>query len=349
MQQRGQATVGKIQVAEAAHGIDLLGTLSAPGVGRLLAGFELTFETARTHIGRMRTYKGLHDQLHQLQVAFFDFLETLVIRTAPPRTASDDEYEDVSRYAGRIGDEIVQPSRDIARHGGLRSGEVAWLGELDDLCGTMAAAAERHDLRTIAKQVRAMDHLIATRSTALNQRLITVAEMLPLDGLEEALDDVVSLIPTDATQDLEALTTSRAALATLHQGLDRLVDEHDRWQGIDSELRDIGAMLAGDRESFAQRWREQHERVVGLCGEATADWIQRMMRSDVPRLETAIEATDPDPVPLAKAFREYRSRADRGFFLLDKRLLEACVELAKLDDPLMSLLGRIQNDRVGGS
>ena len=182
----------------------------------------------------------------------------------------------------------------------------------------MAAASERHDLRTIAKQVRAMDHLIATRSSALNQRLITVTEFLPLGDLEQALDDVVSLIPPNATQDVDALTSSRAALATLHQGLDRLVDEHDRWQGIDAELRDIGAMLVGDRESFAQRWREQHERIVGLCGEDTPDWIERMLRLDVPRLQKAIEATDPDPVPLAKAFRQYRSRADRGFFLLDK-------------------------------
>jgi hypothetical protein len=334
--------VGAERVAAAVRGIGLLRTLSVPGVSQVLVDFEADFRATRNQIARMSTYKGLHDQLHHLQFDYFNFLDAHVGRMRASMQPTDEDYEFVSSYADRIREEVVERSREIAEGSALRPIEIAWIDELERICRTLGEGAGQHDLSPLARGLVGMDHLIGTRSEALNRWLIAIARLLPLDALEHALERVIELVG-GTNDELPTLQTSLGALEEVHTGLDRLVDAHDTWQDVDRELRDIAAALLYDPSSVAQRWPEQNVRVLQLSAECTEEWAAKLMGVDAPRLQQLLKDSTADAPRVARAFRDYRTHAAKGFYNLDRALLEACTELGGLDAPLKDLLGHIQS------
>lgn len=339
------ARVGVEQVDEAVRGIDLLRTLNTPGVLEVLASGEDSFKTIRLQIACMGTYKALHDQLHNLQFGYFNFLEGHIARMASRSDVSDEDFEDVRRYSELIVDQIVEPSRAVATRGGLRLAEMAWIGELQQACELLAQGANARTFDTLRRALDAVDHVIATRSAALNTKLVTVAEQLALQSLKQALDRVIQRLPADAAEDqVRALQASASAVDEMREGLERLLDEHDTWQDVDRELREIAASLALDRSRFARSWPQQHIRVQELSAGSTEAWATALRTVDAPKLTAAIESNGAfDGARLARAFGDYRLHAGKGFFQLDKDVLDACEALARLDQPLQVLLGQIQS------
>jgi len=335
------------QVALAGQGIDLLRTSEVPGVLEVLGEFEHDFRTARNQIARMNTYKGLHDQLHHLQFDFFNFLEANAERMRCSVQPAEDEFEDIGRYAERIRDQVVDPSRAIKAGTDLRPFEVSWIDDLERICSTLADGSTRHDMVTISGAVAEMDHLMGPRSEALNRGLVTIAGLLPLDALEQALKRVIELMKSAAAEELLSLEDSLAALVDVHQSLDHLVDQHDTWQDIDRELRDIGALIAYDPSQLSARWPSQNERVLQMCSESTEEWAQKLTQFDIPKLKLLLADPDTDHGRLARVFGDYRMHAGKGFYNLDKALLKACDDLSGLDTPLNNLLGRIQSHSGG--
>jgi hypothetical protein len=335
--------VGPDRVATAVRGIGLLGTLSLPGVSQVLVEFEADFRAARNQITRMSTYKGLHDQLHHLQFDFYNFLDAHVTRMRTSMQPADEEYELVGSYADRIREEVVERSREIAEGSALRPTEIAWIDELERICRALADGAGRHDLGPVSRGLVGMDHLIGTRSEALNRWLIAIARLLPLAALEQALERVIDLVG-GADDELSTLESSLGALEEVHTGLDRLVDDHDTWQDVDRELRDIAAALLYDPCSVEQRWPEQNARVLQLSAECTEEWAVKLTGVDAPRLEQLLKDSTADQARIARAFRDYRTHAAKGFYNLDRSLLEACTVLGGLDAPLKELLGHIQSN-----
>lgn len=328
------STVAEVSARSVGTGIQALEDLIEAGrdVREAVIAFRADFQAAARQIDILADYKDVHDQLHSLQ---FHCYNPIVIDM---RRLPDDDlaWESIANYEVTL-QGILRDLEQVTRRNRLPASELLWVADVRLAQTDVAQAIEASDLKLLKKAIRPLNRVLITQPTLINARLNAAARTLRLASLVQgisAVRDWLGKAGYDAAR-ISQIELGVAALTTLSASLASLVDEHDRWQIIDLELRRIDQFLDQDITELELSWPDVRERVAPLYLESAEAW-GAALKNDADRVTSALEAAD-----LARArqlFRRFRRRAGERFFRVDIELKRVCDELRKVGEPLASIL-----------
>lgn len=328
------STVVEVTARSVGTGIQALEDLIEAGsdVREAVIAFRADFQAAARQIDILADYKDVHDQLHSLQ---FHCYSPIVIDM---RRLPDDDlaWESIANYEVTL-QSILRDLEQVAERNRLPMSELSWVADVRIAQADVTQAIETNDLKLLRKAVRLLNRVLTTQPSLINARLNTAARSLRLTSLVEGMSAVRNWLRTagyDATR-ISQIELGVAGLTTLSASLATLVDEHDRWQIVDLDLRRIEQFIDQDITELELSWPDVRERVAPLYLESAESW-GAALKNDADKVTEALGAAD--PTKARQFFRRFRRQAGERFFRVDIELKRVCDELRKVGEPLASVL-----------
>lgn len=315
-------------------GMQMLGDLIEAGsdVREAVIAFRADFQAAVAQIDILADYKDVHDQLHSLQFHCYN-----PIITDMRRLPDDDlTWETMANYDVTL-QGIVEDLRRVIGRGKLAASELVWVADVSNAEAELAAAIEAFDVKRLKQAGRLLNRVLTSQPTLINARLNAAARALRLASLVQGMAAVRSWLG-GAGYDVARINQFElgvAALATLSTSLTELVNEHDRWQIIDLDLRRIEQFIDQDMTELELSWPDIKERVAPLYLESSEAW-GAALKGDAEKVTVALDTGD--QARARQFFRRFRRQAGERFFRVDIDLKRMCDELRKVGDPLASVL-----------
>jgi hypothetical protein len=305
---------------------------SSAEVEHQLSQFRALFREARNQIALLGRYKAFHDVLQELELPFNAIERDRKRLLASPEAWDElrDPLEELQQRIGQtlavLADDRLGDEFDLSRR---RLGDAA-------AALTAAFAGERARLDAAMHHVR---RVIGLDLSSANNRLIATARELGLGAVVAALRGVLGTLDRGGAGDtgLDELTRLVSALADLHGALEALVREHDQWQEIDNNLRQLVGSGPGIAEELAVSWpllRDSLTEVVTAGG--AADWT-RVVDAAARALDGEL-ARQADAGKCLASLRSLWRRCNQRFVDVDKQLLRTCEQLRQVGDTLDSVL-----------
>jgi len=138
------------------------------------------------------------------------------------------------------------------------------------------------------------------------------------------------------SEQVELFEDSVKSLGRFNPSLSALVEDHDRWQSVEEELRRIEGDLDRSLDELETSWPALKSQIEPLCAGRTEDWALKL-GSYGEQLDRTLATHD--PVKVRDLFRRYRERAGQRFFLVDVDLKQQCHGLRDAGKQL-DVLGR---------
>lgn len=325
------------QVARLITGIDAIrARLDEPAVRRALESSKAKLQEIVQTIDSLKTYKNLHECLHQLQVKQFQALRAAARKMPENREQARmlRDYRDQLRGACVTARGIAQELTDPPR----RQTEISWIDDLEQAGERFHAAIGQRDARAAQTALKDIRFVMRATPPRLNDLIAAIAKVLPLDELEKALGSIGEADGGDNIAN--ALQALRLIVPTIRAR----VNEHKSWQAVDIRIADLDRLIEQQPrdllEEFANDWLEVKSRVhalavldsgsawarelEGYAGEVT-DWLGEE------KIEEAFE----------DAFANFRGDAQHRFLTVDSKLKSDCGELVKIGTPLRDMLAEI--------
>ncbi|MCS6938874.1 MAG: CHAT domain-containing protein [Roseiflexaceae bacterium] len=328
------STVAEVTARSVGTGIQALEALIETGsdVREAVIAFRADFQAAAHQIDILADYKDVHDHLHSLQ---FHCYNPIVIDM---RRLPDDDlaWESIATYEVAL-QGILRDLDQVTERNRLPASELSWVADVRAAQADIAQAIEVSDPKLLRKAIRLLNRVLTTQPTLINARLNTAARALRLTSLVQgmsAVRDWLSNAGYDAAR-ISQIEIGVTALATLSASLVSLVDEHDRWQIIDLDLRRIEQFIDQDMTELELSWPKVCERLAPFFLESAESW-GAALKQDADKVTSALEAAD-----LTRArqfFHRFRRQAGERFFRVDIELKRVCDELRKVGEPLASVL-----------
>ncbi len=217
----------------------------------------------------------------------------------------------------------------------MPAGETDWIQELAEAHDQLKKAIETLDSEPLQRAIWLTKRVLDRHPTRINERLNAAARALRLVAIERSMLSIrkdlrrLKLAP----QQVRRFESSVTALGDLGEHLARLVEDHDRWQAIDLELRRIEAVMAHDLDEIRTSWPELRAKVDPLCQQSGAAWAE-WLRRDSRDLDKALASKNPSQI--RQSFQRYRRRVGNRFYQVDTDLKSLCHELRFVGHPLAS-------------
>lgn len=323
----------------ARRGIEELINLKDNPVVRINVGrFSGVFESSSKQIDALALYKDLHDLLHTLQFKCYNYITGIVRNAQKPDDASI--WDNVFEYELTLQD-IVEDLNELANQEASAQTTISWIQFLLDHLNRLFEAVRNCDIQQINIALVPIKRILSREPVELNIRLNEAARALPLPALVSALTGIYGkLDPAQITPDtLTKLKDGVDALSKLSAKLNSLIDEHDKLQWIDTELRRIEDLSRQDLSDLIVSWPYLKEKTQPCCNEVIQIWARSLME-DMGKLEEAIAAQDPNKI--RQYFGRYRARINNRFYDVDLTLKKLCGELRRVGEPLSTVLEIIQ-------
>lgn len=313
------------------NGLSILTDLvRRPDFKAKVAALQTDFEAAGAQIELLTNYKDLHDLLHNLQYLCFAGLVQEMQRFPDDPLAGDILLDHEMTLAGLI-DSLV----DVALRPAMPANEIDWIQELIEAHDLLRQAIDCQNVEPLRRSMWLIKRVLDLHPTRINERLNAAARALRLAAIEQAM----ASIRTDLRQaklppkKVRRFESGVAALGNLGDHLVRLVEDHDRWQAVDLELRRIETAMNHDLSEIGSSWPELRAKVEPLCQQSGAAWVERL-RCDSRDLDTALASAN--PAQIRQCFLRYRRRVGNRFFQVDADLKSLCHELRYVGQPLAS-------------
>jgi hypothetical protein len=319
------------------QGLNALAELmQKPRVRNAVLAFRIDFEAAREQVAVIGNYKHLHDLLHTLQFHCYNPIVQEATRFPDDDMAVDNLWD----YQLTL-QRIVSDLRDAAERASLPATETSWIQNLVRAQEALSGAIEDLNMKLLKRAIWLLNRVLAVQPSRVNTRLNTAARTLRLPALVDAMacvsDNLASLdLDPEKVGHFEAGVD---ALVSLSHGLATLVDEHDRWQAIDLELRRVEANMGQDITELAISWPDLKAMTEPLCSGSADEWITSF-RKDSDNLDRAIAYQN--PTRIKRCFRRYRRQAGLRFHRVDVALKSLCDDLRKVGEPLASVMRLIE-------
>ncbi|MER2600559.1 MAG: CHAT domain-containing protein [Caldilineales bacterium] len=311
------------------EGIALLVELyNRPRFRATLASFQTDFEAAGAQIALLNNYKDFHDHLHTVEFLCYNSL-TRELTRFPGDALSRDV---LSAHQSSL-HHLLQELQAVQARPGMPAEEQNWIGQLEQADYLLAQAAESTDTEQLRHALRLMKRVLDLYPSRINQRLNAAARALRLESIEsgmKALHADVALTQLASTY-RGRLDTGISALGSLRLQIARLVDDHDRWQEIDLELRRVESTLNMSISELTLVWKDLSQSVMQMCGDPQQDWAVAILRTSG-LLEQALASTNPHKV--RQEFSRYRRDIAQRFYRVDTDLKDLCHELRTVAQPL---------------
>jgi hypothetical protein len=148
-----------------------------------------------------------------------------------------------------------------------------------------------------------------------------------------------------AADDVRTYTAGGRDLGRLDRELDDLMKQHDRWQGIDGQLRRIENNWKGHPRELDAAWPKLYKAL-----QEQLDFVAPSHRAD---LRDAVRKVvkvlgQAGSVPQEDAFQYLRSQAIDWFKTLDEILLARCGEFVPIDSALKLTIAAVQKPTFDG-
>ena len=294
--------------------------------------FRTDFEAACRQIDLVRHYKHLHDLLHTLQFHCYNPILQDAARFPDDETATRSllDYEMTM-------EQIIFDLQDAVDRSSFPGAETGWIQDLIRAREALKQAIFELDSRQLQRALWLLNRILSVQPSQINTRLNAGARALRLSALAKALEcvaqDVAHLEP-----DLEKAGSFNAgvnALIRVDENLAAHVEEHDRWQAVDLELRRIEANMGQDLAELELSWPELVVMVELLCQDRRDNWALSLVK-DSEVLDEAITAGN--SARARSFFWRFRRQAGLRFFRVDTELKALCEELRLVGEPLSLVL-----------
>jgi hypothetical protein len=175
--------------------------------------------------------------------------------------------------------------------------------------------------------------MLAVQPSQINVRLNSAARALRLSALAQALSRVHQNLecPELDLEKVGQFTAGVKALIRLDEDLTTTVEDHDRWQAVDLELRRIEANMGQDLVELEVSWPDLRVMVEPLCADKAPKWASSL-RQHGEDLSKAIAAKNSPRI--SQFFRSYLRQAGHGFYRVDADLKGLCEDLRRVGEPL---------------
>ncbi len=311
-------------------GMSALGEMaqSSQPVRAAVQAFLANFKAARDQIVLLGDYKDLHDLLHQLQFHCFG-----AIRLAAPGFPEEEtSLGNLMQYQPDL-ETITARAHKVVERGNLTAQDEAWLQDLAEARDLFASALNMSDAQALKDTLWLLNHILSREPTRINTRLNHAASLIRLSELLEAMTRIVEnlhSLEVDLNQ-LELFHTGTTALAAFDHQLSGLVDEHNRWQMVEDDLR----LMESDPDDMEKSWRYVKRKAQPLYSGIEERWALAILESSA-KLDDALASQNPTLV--RQYFRAYYARARNRFYEVDVDLKRLCDELRKVGESLNAVL-----------
>jgi hypothetical protein len=324
--------------AEAMGGLVALRELMqhSPDVRTAVIAFQSDFQVAHEQVDLLGDYKDLHDLLHRLQFHCYNGLVQ-----AATRFPSDElSIDNLTDHAMTL-EEILRELKHVANRPTLPKQELMWIEEMSLTQDELQHTLDALDEKALKKVIWRLNRLLATQPARINTLLNLAARTLRLPALLSALTRVCDHITSLELESDKVLAfqSGLEALNMLAGGLSNLVEDHDRWQMLDVELRRIEASIERDLLELEMSWPDVKPRAESLYGACTDGWAEALQKEGN-ALDEALLSNN--PVKIRRVFRNYQRRATDRFFRVDVQLKALCGDLRLIGVPLASVLRMVQ-------
>ncbi|KPV50463.1 hypothetical protein SE17_26810 [Kouleothrix aurantiaca] len=332
---RGDTPLGtRVTISRLNNSMGVLRDLmrQVPDIHDAAVEFRTIFQAACKQIDTLRSYKLLHDQLHDVQFRCYENIER-ELQHYPEREYSADN---LATYADNLEDCIAELREIIANTPTLRTVPVwvEWLAEAHSQILQALSSENTLLLRRAADQIR---RVLNVYPTPINARLISTVQSMDLGTLVDIMEYIhrtCSDVGVNA-ETVKRLGDGLTALRELHAKLTNLSSDHEQWQPIDNLLR-----LPNDSlDDIVALWDKLKLQAGELYGSSKEDWA-RELRDDADRIDQAVQLKDARVIK--QQFISYRSRAMRRFFQVDKQLRKVCDKLDHVGGPFAFVIGVLE-------
>jgi hypothetical protein len=308
----------------------------APGVRSDVVAFRTKFEAARQQIDTVDDYKQVHDLLHRLQFHCYN----PIVQEARRFPEDDIAIENLGDHRITL-EEIIHELRRAAERAPTILADPSCIPALVEARESLRTAIDELNADALKRARWLLGRVLAVQPVPVNARLNAAARALRLPALVEAMACIsdhlggLDLDPGKVGQFEDGVD----ALVSLDDSLTILVDDHDRWQAVDAELRRIEATLGYDTEEIQMSWPDLQARTAPLHSGSTEEWADSF-RKESHRLHSAL--ADKDQARIRNSFRCYRRRAGNRFHNVDVVLKRLCEDLRHIGDPLATVMGVLE-------
>jgi hypothetical protein len=320
--------------AAAASGLSVLPELMkrSDDVRMIVADFRTDFRVAHEQVNRLGDYKDLHDQLHKLQFHCYNG-----VAQAAPRFPDDDlTVDSLTDHALTI-ETIVEELNDLTLRPSIPRQELSWIEEVRLAKTDLRNAVDALDASCLKKALWRMNRLLSTQPARINALLNHSAHALNLPELLKALtrvSDTLSSLDLDPKK-VGTFQSGVVAMGELNRLLTALVDDHDRWQALDVELRRVEASMEHNLFEFEMSWPDIKKSCEPMYLEKADDWASAL-KKESDALEALIAGNN--PAKTRRCFRSYQRRVTDRFYRVDVKLKLLCGEMRQIGSPLAAVL-----------
>jgi hypothetical protein len=321
-------------------GIEALKILAAHEVRvrALLAGRVAAITETCKQIQTLADYKDIHDYL--LSILQLQCYNQIVreIDHFPGEGAAVNSVREASRTLNKV----IVNLRTVVARGRVDATRTKWIKCLDDARDNLRTALQKSDNGPLDDARSLIHQVLAVQPAHFNTLLKTTAHKVnfsDLANLMRAVCDELKELSKSVVLDADRLSKfddSVDAMRSLGRIQTDLLDDHDRWQAYDAELRSIHpSVKQAPQKELKRSWPRLLELEQELGGERTRD-LRQTLREEAELVEAAIK--EQNPVKMLDTFENYFNQALRQFNLVDDRLKDHCEMLRKVGDSLESLI-----------
>lgn len=288
-------------------------------------------------IALLRTYKSLHDCLHNLQMQLRGLATaTRNLVTNPDATA--DLVQSVTTLR-TLRDSVATAIDHLPDAPPYRESENRWLQQFDRAIGLAQQASDNNDTLVGKQGVFEIRGILRRQPVRIDGNLTATASSLEMADLK-SLFIKASATPGLADDERQRFLSRAGSAEQLFRQLRALVNQHSEWQKVDQSLWDadenVPKSSADDPSDFDAIWLN----IIAPLGELLGAETQAGWAKTIAERRDKIQALrkDDDWAKLRVEFARFRQEAIVRFFAVDTTLLQLAGQVATIGDTLLKLL-----------
>jgi hypothetical protein len=303
----------------------------SPEIRRAAGNFRTIFETATAEVDVLGDYKDLHDLLHQTQFHCYE-----PITAEQSRFPDDLSLDNLDSYRHNLGG-IIDRLNDVAARKRVPETETAWFNDMTQAQAELQRALDDKDEKALKAAIRRLRKIISTQPVRINKGLVDSVRDLRLPILLEAMTSIrnqLAALQLDETKTAQ-FQQGLSSLERLADELNQLLNEHDRWQMVDGEIRRIDSLTENDFEELEMSWEDLKTLSKPLFETIDADWARNTLEASK-KLDEALASGNPRNIRMG--FKGFRREANSRFDKVDISLKTLCGGLRQIGEPLNAIL-----------
>lgn len=287
-------------------------------------------QTIADRIKRLTDLKELHDQLHDLQVVFYNQIQVAV----------NDPAERARKSLKLLGPRLATLLAAIKKLQAkqiLPAEDFEWLVQLDEAKSLFDAFLKGVGAIESLEEVKIhLESILQVQPAMVNRTMLQLAGELNLGRLVEVMLTIQNSLQQLAlkAEILDNLGARLAQLAELDRRLTTLIRKHNQWQALHNVLHPLDAATARLKQ-VAILWKQIWRITASLLSASQEGWTA-VLREEGSQIEQALKQEDPPA--LVDHLKVFQAEAEERFYETDTELLEHCRNMDGVGDSLTLLL-----------